>query len=105
MPLTSGCVLQAHRKSDNAVLLLTFDALDIVARSNTAKNPIPTDSIILDGALGGFDVSESNAVSYGSGANLLLNRNLLQVSTESPDQRLPVKLYAFYDICPTIGFH
>ena len=72
---------QAFRPHDNAVLLLTFNVLDITARSNTTGNPVPTDSVVLEHSLGGFDAADINTVYYGSGEHvrhtpeLLLARN------------------------------
>lgn len=69
--LSSASIYQVFRQSDSAILLLTFDVLDIVARSSTAL-PVPTDSIILEGALGGFVAADANTIYYGSGVQFEL---------------------------------
>ena len=49
------------------MLLLSFNSYDILARSGSAL-PVPLDSVVLDGALGGFATAGGNQIYYGSGA-------------------------------------
>ena len=66
------CKVQALKPSDGSIVMLTFNSYDILARADVTQLPVPLDSTVLDGAVGGFATVGLNSIYYGSGALGLL---------------------------------
>ena len=66
-------VVQAYRQSDDAMLLLSFNSYDILARSGAATPvPLAQQTIVMSGSLGGFAIAGNDQVFYGTGAHIYL---------------------------------